>query len=232
MCAAVSLGFSSGVQCLLGGFAGRLWAAGAGCWCEGAGLPRRRLVPVSEGIVEELAAVARRSGLSVPELADAILGQAVRVLRSRDDVAGVLADAVVLADVARLGGAPVPFQALARLLEAVDEEVFEGFVGEAAGLARLVAMSARARGVEPGHGLGVVLRTLYPGAAVDVLVEEEGGAQVVVASPLLRGRVLRLVEEAARAAAEGFGDVVAEAEASPCLVALRLRRTGGGGGRG
>ena len=194
-------------------------------------MPRRRLVPVSEEIVESLASVARRSGLSVPELADAILGQAVRVLRSRDDVAGVLADAVVLADVARLGGAPVPFQALARLLEAVGEDVFRGFVEEAAGLARLVAMSARARGVEPGHGLGVVLRTLYPGAAVDVL-EDGDGARVVVASPLLRGRMLRLVEEAARAAAEGFGYVVVEAEASPGLVALRLRGGGGGGGRG
>lgn len=186
-------------------------------------MPRRRLVPVSESIVEELAGVAKRSGLSVPELADAILGQAVRVLRSRDDVAGVLADAVVLADIARLGGAPVPFQALARLLEEVGEESFRGFVGEAAGLARLVAMSARARGVEPGHGLGVVLRALYPGAAVDVL-EEGDGVRVVVASPVMRGRVLRLVEEAARAAAEGFGYVVEGAEAAPGLVALRLRR--------
>ncbi len=204
---------------------------------------RRRLVPVSEDIVEQLAALARRSGLTIPELADTILGQAVRVLRSRDDVAGVLADAVVLADIARLGGSPVPLEALGRLLEAVGEDAYRGFVDEAAGLARLVAVSARARGVDPLHGLSVVVRTFYPGAAVDLVEEGDGWHRLVVASPLLRGRLLGLVERSLVSVVEGFGGEIAEKEAEEGLVALRfrvrqqrllpfLRRRGGAGGSG
>ncbi len=200
---------------------------------------RRRLVPVSEEIVEQLAAIARRSGLTIPELADTILGQAVRVLRSRDDVAGVLADAVVLADIARLGGTPVPLEPLGRLLEAAGEDAFREFAEEAAGLARLVAASARARGVEPLYGLGVVVRTFYPGAAVDLVDDGGDGYRLVVASPAVRGRLLELLRRSLASIVEGFGGTVVEEEAGPGLVALRfrlrqqrlpfLKKTGGGG---
>jgi len=183
---------------------------------------RRRLVPVAEDIVEQLADIARRSGLTIPELAETILGQAVRVLRGRDDVAGVLADAVILADIARLGGSPVPLRGLGLLLDNVGEEEARRFIEEATGLARLVAVSARARGVDQVTGVVSVLRSLFPGAAVD-LVEDDRSARVVLASPLFVGRLLRLAEASASAVVEGFGAELLGRETEPGLVVVKYK---------
>ena len=179
---------------------------------------QRRLVPVREDIIEELMGVAKRSGLSLSELVEAILSHSVKVLRGRDDVAMVLADSVVYADIARLGGAPVPLEAV---LQAVDNGC--NGLGEAlAGLARLAALSAKARGLGVERGLLLVARALLPGIALD-LVEEDGGYRLIAASPRLAGRnAAETVEAVLRSVVEGFGGKVVGAEANSGLVVVRF----------
>jgi hypothetical protein len=184
---------------------------------------QRRLVPVREDIVEELAEVARRSGLTVAELVEAILSHAVRVLRGRDDVVSVLADSVIYADIARLGGVPVPVQALARVLDGCMGEC--NIVGEASRLARLVAMSARARGVDASKGVAAVLRSLLPGQAVDV-VEDDGEWRIIVAGQSVSGGFAGFVEGVVRGVVEGFGGSVLSVEHGDGIVVVRFRLSG------
>ena len=192
---------------------------------------QRRLVPVREDIVEELAGIARRSGLTVAELVEAILSHAVRVLRGRDDVVGVLADSVVYADIARLGGVPVPVSGLARVLDGCRSCV-EGVVGEASRLARLVALSARARGLDVDRGLPVVLRALLPGVAVDVVEGDGGEWRVIVAGSGVSGGLARYVEGVVRGVLEGFGCRVAGVEGGEGIIVVRFRIGEGGSGAG
>ncbi|ABM80838.1 hypothetical protein [Hyperthermus butylicus] len=186
----------------------------------------RRLIPVSERLVEELTPIARRAGMSVPELVETILSQAVRILRSRDDVASVLSDSAVLADVARLGMAPVPLEALARVLERAEDDAVEEFTSSVARLASLVAASTRARGLDDNFALAMVLRALLPGMAVDIVDEGKSG-KIVVASPVLSGsRIRRFVHAIVSGVVEGFGLAVNGGDESPGLVVVRFKAAG------
>jgi hypothetical protein len=183
---------------------------------------QRRLVPVREDIVEELAEIAKRSGLTVSELVEAILSHAVKVLRGRDDVVNVLVDSIVYADIARLGGVPVPLQGLIRMLNGCGEGC-GGFVGEAYRLARLVAMSTKARGVDLSRGIVTVLRALLPGQAIDIVEGDEGDWRVIVAGQSVAGAYASFVEEVVRGAVEGFGGNVEGVEREEGIVVVRFK---------
>ncbi len=190
-------------------------------------LPRqRRLVPVREDIVEELIGVAKRSGLTLAELVEAILSHAAKVLRGRDDVVSVLADSVIYADVLRLGGAPVPVQGLTRLLDACskDKSCLEGFAGEVSGLARLVALSARARGIDPLRGVLSVARIFIPSAALDI-VENNGEYKIIVASPYLDGSspLIKLIVDVLASIVEGFNGTIDDVRIDNGLIQVKFK---------
>ncbi len=182
-------------------------------------------------MVEELSSIAKRSGMSLVELVEAVLSHAARVLRGRDDVGAVLSDAVVYADIARLGGVPVPLDALALLLGEGDGA--RVFAERVAALARLVALSARARGLPGARAAGLVLRGFFPGAAVD-LVEagEEGEVRAIVASPVLASSpgVALVAEAVARSVLEAAGFRVRAVRREPGLVVVEAAPGGEGGG--
>ena len=196
-------------------------------------MAKRRLVPVREDLVEELSRIARRSGMTLVEFVEAVLGHAVRVLRGRDDVASVLGDAVVYADIARFGGVPVPLDALASLLGDGAGDGARLLAERSAALARLVALSARARGVEAGRAAGMVIRSFFPGAAVDLVEDEEDGRlRVIVASPALASSegLAGLVEAVVRSVVEALGFRVESSRREPGLVVVEASGGGGGGG--
>ena len=185
-------------------------------------MPRgRRLVPVSEDTIEELSIIARRTGMTLPELVESILSHALRVLRSRDDVASILASSTIMADIFRLGASPAPLGSLGGILETTNDNLFDKFVSESSSLARLVAASVRARGINPRDGLIGLVRAWFPSLALDVITNEDSNGRIVAASPLLSGSKLRqYVSSVLVSIVEGIGYRIVELKDEPGLVLI------------
>jgi hypothetical protein len=129
----------------------------------------KKLVAIDEGVAEAIAAAARRIGLTVSELVELVLLQALRL----NGLAEAIGATTIALDMARLGLVPVPLQALKQLEESTILE---------RGVARsteLLVASLRARGYECLEATRISIATILPGARI-VARSAQGRPRLVI----------------------------------------------------
>ncbi len=186
-------------------------------------MPRaRKLVPLPEDVVEELAVAARRMGLSLTEVLEIILRNTIHVVKTRDDVNGFLVEAVMRGDMHRLGGIMVPLKVLLRLLRSVSDEERERVLKETADYARLIVRVTRARGFGGIQLLKLLLRTWIPSSIIEVNYGDDG-YQLIISSQSLEDEVYRrLLVDVVKAVVTELGMEVKELHTEPGVVTIRF----------
>ncbi len=137
-------------------------------------MPRaKKLIPVSEDIIDELMKIAKRSGLSVTELVDIILRNTVKVLHSRDDIDGFLIESLVRSDLARMGGVTIPLNVLSLGLSKLNDDERENALKTLESFASLVVRMAIARGINGLNLVKLLLRAWLSQFNIEVLDRED-----------------------------------------------------------
>jgi hypothetical protein len=93
-------------------------------------MPRRRMVPISEEIVDEAIKVGERIGIPYLVLLERILSSVLRIMRYKDNILDVLSTLDALDDIKRLGGIMVPTSILSQLLNSSDPKFVESLCKE------------------------------------------------------------------------------------------------------
>lgn len=83
-------------------------------------MPRRRMVPISEEIVDEAIKIGERIGVPYLVLLERILSSVLRIMRYKDNVLDILLTLDALDDIKRLGGVIVPTSVLSYALSNGD----------------------------------------------------------------------------------------------------------------
>ncbi|MEM1537996.1 MAG: hypothetical protein QXK12_04360 [Candidatus Nezhaarchaeales archaeon] len=81
----------------------------------------RRLIPISEDVVNELIRVAEREGVPVRDLAEAMLKDALKGYRLMGGIGKALEEIEVLNEFKRAGGMMLPARVFYEILELMDE---------------------------------------------------------------------------------------------------------------
>lgn len=90
----------------------------------------RRLIPISEELLNELVRVASSEGASLRVVVEEILKDAIKVFRLRGSLKEVVREIEVLEEVRRLGGYVVPAKVFYSVLDKLSSEEFEELVSE------------------------------------------------------------------------------------------------------
>ncbi len=149
-----------------------------------------RLVAVSDDTAKRVENLAKSMGIKVNELAGILLRSLLNLLPDGDTVRLFLTVSRIVSSASRLGLAPVPLTALARLISVLDDEKVYRLALEASRSIAVLAASLRLT-----HGdVRVIdlLQSIMPGVSIDV-EEEDGRGRAVIASQHLADRKLRVV---------------------------------------
>ncbi len=186
---------------------------------------KRKLIPVSEEVINSLAPIAHRAGMTIPELVEMILLNASRVLRTRDDIALVMAENFLLADLTKLGYMPIPFNEFISVIETCSDESYKRLKEESSKLARLITTAIRARGINGSEALTILVKTLLPQLSIDVVeTNNENHYKLVAFSTSLESdRARKLVEEVLRGILAGLGLSVNYLDSKPGILVIEAR---------
>ena len=108
----------------------------------------KRLIVVPETVLRDLMNIAKRTGLTISELASLMLAHAARMLQGRDNITTIFRDSILIADTKRLGAVIVPGDALLVLLENSSDEARSRFLSHVKEFARTATIYLKAHGVE------------------------------------------------------------------------------------
>ncbi|MET1101495.1 MAG: hypothetical protein ABWW69_03320 [Pyrodictiaceae archaeon] len=188
--------------------------------------PKRRLIAVSEDIINALIPVARRMGVSIQELVEIILGSIVRVASGRDNLDVFLMEALIRNDMASLGGLVIPFSLFIKIINGLDGEKLEELYEELENYAKIVASIAKTRGIEGDIGVKLLLKQWLVSlpASIEVTATNDGW-RLLIASPMLSNeKSLEAITRIAEAAVNGLGYSISSIEKQPGLIVLTYRR--------
>jgi hypothetical protein len=93
-------------------------------------MPRRRMVPISEEIVDEALKIGERIGIPYLVLIERILSSVLKIMRYKDNVLDVLSALDALDDIKRLGGIIMPISILNQFLNSGDTKFIEDLCKE------------------------------------------------------------------------------------------------------
>ncbi len=108
----------------------------------------KKLIVVPETVLRDLMNIAKRTGLTISELASLMLAHAARMLQGRDNITTIFRDSILIADTKRLGAVIVPGDALLVLLENSSDEARSRFLSHVKEFARTATIYLKAHGVE------------------------------------------------------------------------------------
>ncbi|WP_338249203.1 hypothetical protein [Pyrodictium abyssi] len=183
----------------------------------------KKLIAIPESLLNDLAMIAKRSGLTISELVTLILSFATRTLHGKDNISSIFTEAVLLTDMHRLGGIVVPQRGLAQLVDSVDTVVRDQFIKEVESLAASIAVSAKLRSMD-----SVTVKDLIylfaPSASIDEINEGDTGKIVItLAEPPGEG-MLELLKAVSARVLEAWGLRVESVENYGSIVVLQYRR--------
>ncbi|MET1128712.1 MAG: hypothetical protein ABWW70_05290 [Thermoproteota archaeon] len=185
--------------------------------------PAKKLVAVPADIVDELARVLARSGLSLSEGVSMLLSYAARTLQGRSDIPRTLTEAIVFRDAQRLGAALVPLDVLGSLIAKLGREEALEVAAKVAKFWEKIVLAMRAR--ETNVRLSDVLSMSLPGASVDDVPLGDGEGRIVIVLPEEpHENVLMLVAEVARRVVSSWGLEVRSLTANGSLVVVEYSR--------
>lgn len=184
----------------------------------------KKLIAIPESLLNDLAMIAKRSGLTISELVTLILSFATRTLHGKDNISSIFTEAILLTDMHRLGGIVVPQRGLAQLVDSVDPAVRDQFIKGVESLAASIAVSARLRSMD-----SVTVKDLIylfaPNASIDEINEGNGGKIVItLAEPPGEG-MLELLKAVSARVLEAWGLKVEAVENYGSIVVLQYKQS-------
>ncbi len=154
----------------------------------------KKLIVVPESVLRDLMSIAKRSGLTISELASLMLAHAARMMQGRDNITTIFRDSVLLADTKRLGAVVVPSEALAILLEESSDETRAKFLDKVKSFTKTATLYLRAHGVEDIEPKDII-SLFTPFSTIDTVEGVNGDRRLIIslnpnnASEVLAGYV-------------------------------------------
>ncbi len=187
----------------------------------------RRLIAVSEDILEKLRPIAASAGMSLSELISTILSRFLDIASSRPDMLSAIFELLATTHLYRLGDILVPFTALLEALDRVDDEAYKAIVEDYMQIAAVFSSSiVELVEQRASHSLRHVLSMLLPGLVISV-AEHRNGLKIVIASPLLSTvRRRAFIASIVKAVAKAYKFKVTSVHESDGVVSVELVRGG------
>ncbi len=139
----------------------------------------KKLIVVPETVLRDLMGIAKRTGLTISELASLMLAHAARMLQGRDNITTIFRDSVMLADTKRLGAVVIPNDALLALLEGSSDEARTRFINHVREFARTATVYLKAHGVEDLEPKDII-SLFTPFSTIDTVDGANGEKRLII----------------------------------------------------
>ncbi|HIQ23500.1 MAG TPA: hypothetical protein EYH50_00425 [Pyrodictium delaneyi] len=184
----------------------------------------KKLIAIPESLLNDLAIIAKRSGLTISELVTLILSFATRTLHGKDNISSIFTEAILLTDMHRLGGIVVPQRGLAQLVNSADPIMRDQFIKEVESLAASIAVSAKLRSMDNITAKDLIY-LFAPSASIDEINEGNTGKIVITLAEQPGKGMLELLKAVSTRVLEAWGLKVEAVENYGSIVVLQYKRS-------
>jgi len=180
----------------------------------------RRLIPISEELLDELVRVASSEGSSLRVVVEEIIRDAIRVFRLKGSLKSVVREIEVLEEVKRLGGYIVPARVFYIVLDRLGGDDFEKVVSEMKRTSSWYGSVLKAKFGRGSVGLlESILQTYFWDSKVSVR-NSENKVSIVLSSPHQTGKATYVTKESLLALLESMGLNVLNVESSEGVIVV------------
>ncbi|KSW12561.1 hypothetical protein CF15_07555 [Pyrodictium occultum] len=184
----------------------------------------RKLIAVPEEILQELSVIAKRSGLTISELASLILSFAARALHGRDNIASLFTEMTLLTDMRRLGGVIVPQKGLVELVNSADPSARDTFIKEVGRLATSIAVFAKVRGLDDILTKDII-SLFVPNASIEEINDGNSGKIIISITEKPYSGMLDMLKTIATSVLEAMGKRVEKIDEYDSILVINYRQS-------
>ncbi|OYT53357.1 MAG: hypothetical protein B6U76_08580 [Desulfurococcales archaeon ex4484_217_2] len=180
----------------------------------------RRLIPISEELLDELVRVASSGGSSLRVIVEDILKDAIKVFRLRGSLKSVVREIEVLEEVKRLGGYIVPARVFYSILDRLGDDDFEKVVSEMKKTSSWYGSVLKAKFGRGGVNLlGDVLQTYFWDSKVSIR-NSGNKVSIILSSPHQTDKATYVTRESLLALLKSMGLNVLNVESSEGVIVV------------
>jgi len=178
----------------------------------------RRLIPISEELLDELVKVASSEGSSLRIIVEDIIKDAIKIFRLKGSLKSVVREVEVIEEVKRLGGYFVPAKVFYKILEKLGNEDFEEIISEIIRTSSWYGSVLKAKfGKENIKLLEDVLQSYFWDSKV-LVRNSENKVSIILSSPNQTTRATYITKEALLALLKSMGFNVLSVESSEGVI--------------
>lgn len=190
----------------------------------------KKLIAVPENILNDLASIAKRSGLTVSELVTLILSFAVRAFHGKDNISSIFTEAILLTDMHRLGGVMVPQRGLSQLIDSVNPVTRDKFIAEIQSLAASIAVSVKLRNMDNVTPKDIIY-LFIPNASIDEIDDDYNGKIVITLAEPVSENMIELLKAISTKILEAWGLQVNNVESYSSILVVEYIKPAGEQGK-
>ena len=155
----------------------------------------RRFIPISESIITLAIKIAEREGVPLREFIERILAEVLKTMQYRSNITEVLAISDLMDDLRRMGGALLPSDVVYKIIEALNDELFDELLNSLKRSASWYGMLVKVKRGATIEALKLVLGTWLPDVNISVTSEGDNSYKIVISSPKYSERLTRIARE-------------------------------------
>jgi len=183
----------------------------------------RRLIPISEDLLNELVKVASSEGSSLRVIVEDIIKDAIKVFRLRGSLKEAVREIEVLEEVRRLGGYVVPARVFYEILENLSNDVYEKIVSEMKKTSSWYGSILKAKfGKNSVSILKSILQNYFLDSKVTVK-NSEGKISLILSSPHQTEKATHATRESLLALLKSMGLNVLNVESSEGVIVVEAK---------
>ncbi|HDN76191.1 MAG TPA: hypothetical protein ENG05_03580 [Acidilobales archaeon] len=165
----------------------------------------RRFIPISESVIALAIKIAEREGIPLREFIERVLNEVLKSMQYRSNVTEVLALSDLMDDLRRMGGALLPSDIVYRLIDSMNEDLYNELLNTMRRLASWYGMLVRVKRGTTIEALKLVLSMWFPDTNVNIAGEGNKVFRVIVSSPKYSERLTKVLEIVVRELCESMG---------------------------
>ncbi|MEM1646505.1 MAG: hypothetical protein QXL96_11750 [Ignisphaera sp.] len=185
-------------------------------------MPRRRMVPISEEIIDEAIKIGERIGVPYLVLIERILASILKIMRYKSNVLDVISALDALDDIKRLGGVMMPMPILNQLLNSFGSKDFDNLCREYVRIGTWFGELSRIKRATTVDELKRALSLWLPTSSIDVTIE--GNEYKIIVSFIGHGpEVVSIAKCLFEGLIKGYNLQASEIEIKDVFIVARVK---------
>lgn len=142
-------------------------------------MPRRRMVPISEDIVDDAIKISERIGIPYLILIERILTSILKIMKYKSNILDALVMLDALDDIKRLGGIVFPASVMSKVFNSIDTKIYGDICKEYNKMGMWFAELSRIKRTVSINEFKQAISLWLPISSIDITAEGEGYKVVI-----------------------------------------------------